>query len=337
MTTSINAILDQVSKLYQLDIDKGVFSQVGNSDNLTYEFQHKENYFILRITEKDIEYLASYEAEADFINYLAENKVSVSKTISSINNKLVESIKDKNSCYIISVFEKATGHMPVINSTEEWNDKLFYKWGQTMGKMHALSKGYKLNNKYVNRKQWNEDIYFTDDYIIEDERIANKWNKIIDKLNLLPKNENSYGLIHYDFHQYNFFINKDAITVFDFDDCLYHWFICDIAIAFYHAVACIPVSETQRRIDFAWYFIEAFLKGYLKENMLEDYWIEKIPLFLEYRRICSYMFFTKMRDKQNIEPKQKEALERMRYNIVSEIPYIQLNFRTLKEKLTCLK
>ena len=334
---NINIILDEVSKLYQLDMDKGGFSPIGNSANLIYEFQHKGEYFILRITEKDIEHLANYEAELDFINYLAENKVSVSKAITSVNSKLVEFVKDSNSCYIISVFEKAAGHMPVINDAEEWNDKLFYKWGQTMGQMHALSKGYKLNNKSINRKQWNEDIYFTNEYITEDESIADKWNKIINEISLLPKDEKSYGLIHYDFHQYNFFINKDDISVFDFDDCLYHWFICDIAIAFYHAVACVPVSEPKRRIDFARDFIEAFLKGYLKENLIEDYWIEKIPLFLEYRRICSYMFFAKMWDNQNIEPKQKEALERMRCNIVNEIPYIEIDFRILKEKLTCLK
>jgi Ser/Thr protein kinase RdoA (MazF antagonist) len=335
MIENINMILDEVSKLYQLDIDRGNFNQVGNSANLIYEFQHKKDYFILRITEKDIEYLASYEGEVDFINYLAANKVSVSKAISSINNKVVEAIKSSNSCYIISVFEKADGHMPIINNTEEWNDILFYRWGQTMGKMHALSKKYKSKNEVMTRKQWNEDIYFTGEQVIsiEDKKVYNKWNKIINELNSLPRDKNVYGLIHYDFHQYNFFVNKDNITVFDFDDCLYHWFICDIAIAFYHAVACMPISEPQKRINFAWYFIESFLKGYLKENVIDSFWVEKIPLFLEYRRVCSYIFFIKMCDKKTIEQRQKEHLERMKYNIENEVPYIEMNFKILKEKL----
>lgn len=335
MIENINMILDEVSKLYQLDINRGEFNQIGNSANLIYEFQHKGDSFILRITEKDLEYLASYEAEVDFVNYLAENKVSVSKAISSINNKVVEAIKFSNSCYIVSIFEKAAGHMPIINNAEEWNDKLFYKWGRTMGQMHALSKEYTLNHQYANRKQWNEDIYFTREYAIpiEDTNIYSKWNKIIDELDSLPKDINSYGLIHYDFHQYNFFVNEGNITVFDFDDCLYHWFVCDIAIAFYHALACIPISEQEKRIDFAWYFIEPFLKGYLKENELDGYWVEKIPLFLEYRRMCSYIFFTKMWQNQNIDQKQKEHLERMKYNIENEVPYIEMDFKVLKEKL----
>ncbi|MBU5592793.1 phosphotransferase [Clostridium sp. MSJ-4] len=336
MIENINIILDEVSKLYQLNIDIGNFNKVGNSNNLIYEFQYENEYFVLRITEKDIIHLPSYEAEVDFINYLAKNKVRVSKAISSINNKLVESIKFTNSFYIISIFEKADGHMPIMNSAEEWNSTLFHNCGQTMGQIHALSKEYKFNNKYMKRKQWNEDIYFTEEYSIsiEDKKIFNKWNKIVSELNSLPKDKNSYGLIHYDFHQYNFFINKDNnLTVFDFDDCLYNWFLCDIAIAFYHAIGHKPVNEPEKRSNFAWDFIESFLKGYLKENTIDSYWIEKLPLFLEYRRICSYIFFTKMWDKQNIELKQKEYLKKIKYDIENEVPYIGMDFKILKEKL----
>ncbi|WP_146005385.1 phosphotransferase enzyme family protein [Haloimpatiens massiliensis] len=233
--------------------------------------------------------------------------------------------------YLISIFEKAQGHAPLINSREEWNSTLFHNWGQTMGQIHALSKEY----KFTKRKQWNEDIYFTGEYSISiaDKKVLDVWNKIVSKLKALPKDKDSYGLIHNDFHQYNFFINKDnKLTVFDFDDCLYSWFIYDIAIAFYHVVACVPANELQNQINFAWSFIGAFLQGYTKENVIDSYWIEKIPLFLEYRRLCSYMFFVKMWSQENIEPWQKEYLERMKYNIENEIPYIEMDFKILKEK-----
>lgn len=331
MSENINNILYEVSKLYELDIDMGNFNKIGNSNNVIYEFQYKGEYFILRITKKSIEYLSSYEAEVDFIDYLSKNKVMVSKAISSINNKLVETIKLNNSYYIISIFEKADGHAPTISSIEEWNSALFYNWGKTMGQIHHLSKEY----KFMKRKQWDEDIYFSEEYSISigDKKLISMWNKIINELKILPKDKNSYGLIHNDFHQYNFFVNKDnKLTVFDFDDCLYSWFIYDITIAFYHAVACVPANESQKRINFAGSFIESFLKGYTKENIIDSYWIEKIPLFLEYRRLCSYMFFVKMWSKENIDPWQKEYLERMKYNIENEIPYIEINFKILKEK-----
>lgn len=330
MRENISSILYDVSKLYKLEIDVGNFNKIGNSNNLIYEFQYKGEHFILRITEKSIEHLPSYEAEVDFINYLAKNKVMVSKAILSINNKLVEAIELSDSCYIISIFEKAQGHAPIIDSTEEWNSKLFHKWGQTMGQIHSLSKEYKFPNKFMKRKQWNEDIYFTEEYSIyvEDEKVLNIWTRITNELKSLPKDKDSYGLIHYDFHQHNFFIDKNnKLTVFDFDDCIYSWFIFDIAIAFYHAVACVPINESEKRINFAWNFIESFLKGYIKENPIDGYWIEKLPLFLEYRRICSYIFFVKMWHNQNIEPWQKEYLKNMKYNIENQIPYIEMDFK----------
>ena len=78
------------------------------------------------------------------------------------------------------------------------------------------------------------------------------------------------------------------------DDWLYNWFLCDIAIAFFHAISYRHVNEPQKCVNFVWDFIEPFLKGYLKENRIDSYWIEKLPLFLDYRRICSYIFFTKI-------------------------------------------
>ncbi|MBU3208950.1 hypothetical protein KPL28_04750 [Clostridium algidicarnis] len=50
----------------------------------------------------------------------------------------------------------------------------------------------------------------------------------------------------------------------------------------------------------------------------------------EYRRLCSYMFFIKMWSKENIESWQKEYLERMKYNIENEIPYIEMDFKILE-------
>jgi len=41
----------------------------------------------------------------------------------------------------------------------------------------------------------------------------------------------SYGLVHCDVNPTNFYVNDGQITLFDFDDCAYNWFINDIAVA----------------------------------------------------------------------------------------------------------
>lgn len=335
MSTKQSSILKEAIKLFEFETNKTNVNLLGNSANMIYEIERNDKYYILRITQKPDTYVPSYEGEIDWVNFLANNSVSVSKAISSVNNKFVESINIDNSCFLVSVFEKAKGKMPDTKDTKEWNESLFYKWGQTMGQMHALAKQYTVKDILMKRKEWNEDIYFSSEYSLplEETKVIEKWNSIVEQLESLPKDKNSYGIIHYDFHQYNFFVSDGSITVFDFDDCLYHWFACDITIALYHAVYSIPKNETQKRVNFAHQFIESFLKGYLKENNFDGYWIENIPLFLDYRRICSFMFFSKLWDSENINEWQKKYLQEMKYNIENDIPVIDIDFNRIVEKI----
>lgn len=327
-----NLILNDIFKLFQLKILQFNINEIGNSTNLIYELQDGNHEYILRISKQSFCNLPQYEAEMDYVNYLFHMQTNVSKIIPSINNKLVEVVYDNNECYFVSLFEKAKGHLPRVHNINEWNEVLFYKWGKAMGKIHSITKDYRPKERMSKRVQWNEDIYFKEEYSFAERDcvIYNIWNKIINEMNTFPKDKNSYGLIHNDFHQYNFFIYDDEITVFDFNDCLYHWYACDIAIAIYHSLQTIPRDNVQERSLFGVEFIESFLKGYLEENKIEEKWIVKIPLLLEYRRICSYSFILKLWKKSELNDYQKDYLENMRYDIQHRVPYIDIDFNKFK-------
>ncbi len=335
MSTALSKVLNESMKLFGFQANKTNINILGNSANIIYEIEQNGRYYIIRITQKSDTYLPSYEGEIDWINFLADNGVNVSKAISSVSNKFVESTNVDNSCFLVSVFEKAKGKMPDTKVTDEWNESLFYNWGKTMGQMHALAEEYSVKEIAMKRKEWNEDIYFTSEYSLplKEKKVIEKWNSIIDKLESLPKDKDSYGIIHYDFHQYNFFVNDGSITVFDFDDCLYNWFACDVAVSLYNAVYSIPKNEIQKRIDFAHLFIKLFLKGYLTENTIDSHWIGKIPLFLHYRRICSFMFFSKLWSTENKSERQTKYLQEMKDDIENDIPVIDIDFNHIIEKL----
>lgn len=334
MNTQQSILLKEAIKLFEFEDIKTNTNLLGNSANMIYEIEQNDERYILRITQKPAKYIPSYEGEIDWVNYLADNGVRVSRAISSVNNRYVEHIHNDNSCFLVSAFEKADGKIPDTKDNEVWNESLFYKWGQSMGQMHALAKEYTVKDISMKRKEWNEDIYFTSEYSLPDEetKVIKKWNAIIEQLESLPKDKDSYGIIHYDFHQHNFFVNNDDITVFDFDDCLYHWFTCDITIALYHAVYSIPKTEPQKRIDFAQQFTSSFFRGYLEENIIDDFWIKSIPLFLSYRRICSFMFFSKLWNSENINEWQKKYLQEMKHNIENDIPVINIDFNNVLKR-----
>lgn len=334
MSIKESILLEEAIKLFKFEASKTNTNLLGNSANMIYEIEQNDECYILRITQKSAKYIPSYEGEIDFINYLADNGVKVSKAIPSINDKFVEHVNMDNLCFLVSAFEKAKGKIPDTKDSIVWNESLFYNWGKTMGQMHALAKEYEVKDMSMKRKEWNKDIYFTSQYSLpsEETKVIRKWKDIIEKLDLLPKNKNSYGIVHYDFHHHNFFVNDGDITVFDFDDCLYHWFAYDITIALYHAVYSIPKTATQKRIVFVQQFTKSFLDGYLSENIIDDFWIKTIPLFLSYRRICSFMFFSKLWGFDGINEWQRKYLLEMKHDIENDVPVINIDINKILKR-----
>ena len=72
-----------------------------------------------------------------------------------------------------------------------------------------------------------------------------------------PKIADSYGLIHNDFNDGNFTVDYDNgdITVFDFDDCCYFWFMYDLACAWEGGIGRVmfrPLAERRLSWTIIW-------------------------------------------------------------------------------------
>ncbi|HKK21054.1 MAG TPA: phosphotransferase, partial [candidate division Zixibacteria bacterium] len=104
--------------------------------------------------------------------------------------------------------------------------------------------------------------------------------------NALPADPDSFGLIHVDFHQGNFFVHEGKITLFDFDDCHYDYFANDIAIPlFYAARSAMSGSDT---VKFARVFLSAFVTGYRKVCQLPVRGFDHLHDFMKLREILLY-------------------------------------------------
>jgi Ser/Thr protein kinase RdoA (MazF antagonist) len=76
------------------------------------------------------------------------------------------------------------------------------------------------------------------------------------------------------------------LTLFDFDDCTYTWFIDDIALALFYAM---PVGQGEAEAQtFARTFLTPFLHAYFKEHVLVLAWFEEIPHFMKARELAVY-------------------------------------------------
>ncbi|WP_339325130.1 phosphotransferase [Paenibacillus sp. FSL W8-0194] len=202
---------------------------------------------------------------------------------------------------------------------------MFRQWGETMGKMHRHSKSFTPVDTVRRREGWlswktNNPCLHEGKYRV----LLQKLRSIEQIIESLPRDQDSYGLIHYDFHPYNFHIDGDGITVFDFDDSIYGWFSLDIAIAAAHAVWWgSPKEDRTSKNEFASAFLDDFLEGYLKQNHLDRYWIQLIPMFMEYRNVSSFFWwlYDWNGDESTLNESQKHAVAKAAHLIEKGLPF----------------
>ncbi|MFD1174550.1 phosphotransferase enzyme family protein [Oceanobacillus picturae] len=298
----------------------------GFTDNV-FEYKGKKGNFILKYYVSSHYEKSSLESELDWILYLDEAGVNVTTPLSSLRGILLETVQLNNEeeCWIVA-FEKAEGKFVSVSDKREWNPDFFYTWGKTLGEIHSLSKKYK---PITNRNEWNSGPIFTAPKNVSSE-IKTRWNMYIQELGKLSKGVDCYGMIHHDLHHKNFYINNKEIVLFDFGDCECNWFVYDIAIVLYHALQTINENDSQERKEFALQFFQPFLRGYKTENQLDPSWLKKIPIFLNYRQIYSYMYLSNyLTEEQKSKGKTKEALSRMKINIENDKPYLNLQFNRM--------
>jgi Ser/Thr protein kinase RdoA (MazF antagonist) len=97
--------------------------------------------------------------------------------------------------------------------------------------------------------------------------------RLIDRLNGLPRDPSRYGVIHGDFELDNLAWVGDSLTSFDFDDAARSWFAADIALAVRDLTSAGTPTPTYKA------HFDAFLAGYRDRRPLPERDIADLPLF----------------------------------------------------------
>ncbi|MEM7012368.1 MAG: phosphotransferase, partial [Verrucomicrobiota bacterium] len=257
-------VLDEAVRRFEIPPES--VRDLGGFESFVYECQHHGKPRILRITHCLHRDIGQICAEIDWISYLAENGVGVCAPVFS-NERYSEMIGPDDSYFVATLFEKAVGQ-PARDGL--WAPPVFEKMGRMMGQMHALTKRYKPPHEIFRRPHWDKDVEgIAQKYLPADQTlVAEKFESLAAEIRQLPRDEDTYGLVHIDFHRGNFLVDGDQIHLFDFDDCQYSWFADDIAIALFYAVPYI--CESAKDLEFAREFLRRFLDGYHQENDLDS-------------------------------------------------------------------
>ncbi|QED47330.1 phosphotransferase enzyme family protein [Cytobacillus dafuensis] len=312
--------------LHVYSLEEG-YKLLGDFENYVYEVNKNDCTFILRLTHSTHRELENLLAEIDWIQYLSSQRLNISMAFQSNNGKYVESISAMDgSIFYATLFSKVSGEQVKIKD-ELFNEQLFYVWGKTIGKMHAVTKTYVPSPNIKERYHWNEDeLLDVEKYFPAEDKVAiQNAKELFEQINKLRKNKDNYGLIHSDIHWGNFFYDGKSIYVFDFDDCCYQWFVSDIAIPLYYStLSGFSASETERRNEFGEFFYSSFIEGYKTENSLPQDIEQQLPLFLMLRDITLYSALNKKIAPEDRNERVKQMLEEIKVRIEQKKPIVHL-------------
>ena len=298
--------------------------------NLVYEFEKDGNPLILRISYTPDRNAALIQAELHFVNFLADGGMRVSQPIHSINNRLVETINAENIPFHIVAFTKGKGIRVPDNGYRYREDapieEYFQNWGQTLGQMHALTSSYQPPKGMQPRPDWFElnssRIKSVDQLPGRLEVVRQHIHAVLDEIESLPRQQNSFGLIHADFNDGNFTVDysNGDITVFDFDDCCYFWFIYELASAWEGGIGRIMFSDLEKRRTFMDHYMEQLMEGYQNYHNLTDEWLVRMPLFIKLIQMEEFLHYAIYLDEPD-DTLQAELQYKIKC-IEDEIPYM---------------
>jgi Ser/Thr protein kinase RdoA (MazF antagonist) len=322
-----DTILQEAMRRYGIATDQ--IRSLDAFESFIYEFERDSHAYILRIAHSFRRSESLVLGEVDWINYLAEGGISVAKAMPSESGKLVEVIEDqRGGNFLVTAFVKAQGQAP----WNLWTPELYESYGEIIGRMHTLSKRYQPKQLAWKRPDWNNDLFeFVERYLPESESLAKKkYKDICEHVNTLAKDRESYGLTHQDAHGNNFFVDETGqITLFDFDECAYNWFINEIAIVLFYIV-----QEAEDWHAFTGEFMSHFLRGYVQACPLNSAWLREIPNFLKIREIELYAVMHRDFDVTNIDDEWcARFMHNRKSRIENNVPFIGFDFESLSTQI----
>jgi len=307
-------------------IPSGSVKLLDGFESIIYEFTRPDGDFILRIGHSSRRTPALICGEVDWINTLADAGVGVARAIYSRSGDLVEPLADGHGGqFLCTAFVKARG---CIAREEHFNERLYLNYGQLLGRMHAAAKTYQPSNPAWRRYAWDSDENNTPDRQIppEDHVIHARYKAVFDHLRSLSRDSEGYGMIHQDAHLGNLFVDEDyALTLFDFDDCVYGHFIYDIAMVLFY----ISMHDEEDPARFTAAFMPVFLQGYRQHNRLHGCWLCEIPHFLKLREIDLFAAILSTYGETPQDEWCAGYMQGRRARIENDIPYLVFDWDSL--------
>lgn len=293
-----------------------------------YSFNRADRNYVMRLTPPNDETdVSAQKSILAWMAYLAAQGAFVPEPLPSQNGNLVEVISSPEGEWLAVAFTQAQGILSEDVSLDEWDESGFQMLGRSIGRMHAIARGY-VPSSEVSYPQWDTGGNLFNHLLLNEPWLKERQSRLLEQIRSLPKPADAYGLVHCDLHFGNFFVDIPAqrITLIDFDDCAYGWFVMDIAILLFDILVLYTGTDKDA---YALKFLRNFLAGYLPENPLSKFWFEQLPLFLKLLEINVYEVVARSYPDNADEWVMKFMMGR-KERLENNFPYVNLDYAALR-------
>jgi amicoumacin kinase len=302
------------------------------NDGTVFAYPDRDGRKILKIQafplEDEAKKLFCLNERLRFAYYLGQNGARVAFPQLSPQNNLYETLQFGQHSWVGYTMEIAPGKTP---RADAWDSAFFRNWGQMIGLNHRLAEKYPSWLSSVDPLSGNASLTWEEEWQgfsdwCQDADVKQQWAVVKQSLDALPKTRQDFGFIHNDPHLFNLVVDGDRITLLDFDVANHHWFLTDIAIASQTVLFAItggmnrPVDTPDKLRK----FLEYFLEGYEREHHLPQEWLDRLDLFIAYRRILLYIV---MYEGIRSKPEEQRAWKHM---ILTQ-PEITASFHSVRK------
>ncbi len=239
---------------------------------------------IFRVHRPDYHTRAEIESELAWIRALdAEGGLATPAPIPLADGSLIADIDDDGHTRHIVAFEFVPGKEP---SPEDELAPWFRELGRVHARLHAHAERWRRPPGFT-RKVWDFEPTLGSTPHWGDWRaglglddagralLARAVAEIGRRLAAYGKGEDRFGLVHADLRLANLLVDGDRLSLIDFDDCGFSWFLYDFAAA----ISFIEHDPQVPALEAAW------LEGYRESRTLGAADEAMLPVFVMLRRI----------------------------------------------------
>lgn len=255
--------------------DPGTLKLVNQGINIVYRFESEGEGRYMRLTNASLRSKQQVEAAVDFLQHLYTQGCSVCRPVASKSGLLIEEVLHQGQHYLATAVQEVPGGDLGLYQTRK---EVYQAWGYALGQIHRASQSYKPRG-CDNFLTWRDLDAEVKGHIqnVEPE-IQEVYHKVARWLQTLPEDKSNFGLTHADFRPGNAFWDGKKVSIIDFDEPVYHWFMADVARAMLEFA-----DHSQRGRFFEW-----FLLGYREVKTLDGFWADQLDLFIRMKDLDLY-------------------------------------------------